>query len=154
MIKYQGQVKEFMTLIGQECPEKPVIPSDRDLILRARVILEEVLEYINASGVSVSFLIDDLEIGIKDISSLDFQKTHETDIVEVADAIGDIGYINYGSANCFGLDMEEIEDEIHANNMTKIKTGYKDENGKFRKGPDYVPVDLRPIILKQLSDNE
>ena len=154
MIKYQEQVKEFMSLIGQDCPDKPVIPSDKDLILRARVILEETLEYINASGVSFSLLIDDISVDIKDISSLDFQKTHETDIVEVADAIGDIGYINYGSANCFGLDMEEIEDEIHANNMTKIKTGYKDENGKFRKGTDYVPIDLRPIIFKQLEGNE
>ena len=154
MTQYQQQVKEFMTLVGQDCPAKPVIPDDQTAILRSRLTVEETLEFVYANGITMSLLIDGITIHITDLSDLIFEKTHEANIVEIADAVADMGYINNGSALACGIDMEEIEQAVHENNMTKITTGYKDDNGKFRKGPDYKPVDLSPIIEKQINNEE
>lgn len=154
MTQYQQQVKEFMTLVGQDCPSKPIIPDDQTAILRSRLTVEETLEFVYANGITMSLLIDGITIPITDLSDLIFEKTHEPNIVEIADAIADMGYINNGSAVACGLDMEEIEQAVHENNMTKITTGYRDEHGKFRKGPDYKPVDLSPLIEKQINNEE
>ncbi len=71
------------------------------------------------------------------------------DIVEVADAIGDLLYVVYGAALTFGIPTSEVFSEIHRSNMTKL-----DENGepilradgKVLKGPNFSPPDLMPLL--------
>ncbi len=141
MREYQSKVKDFMLAVGQPCREKPSTPSDLERIGRVKFLLEEVLEFAEASGISVNI----------DESKLEYTIISPPNLVEIADSIADISYINYGSANSYGLDMEPFENEVHENNLTKVKTGYIDNSGKLRKGPDYKPVDLKPILERQLN---
>jgi len=73
------------------------------------------------------------------------------DIVETADAIGDLLYVVYGTAVECGIDMYEINREIHRSNMTKVG-GHKREDGKWVKPDNYSPANLAPIIEKQLKE--
>lgn len=71
------------------------------------------------------------------------------DIVEVADAIGDLLYVVYGAARTFGIPVRAVFAEVHRSNMTKL--GRDGEpifraDGKVLKGPDFSPPDLMPIL--------
>lgn len=80
-----------------------------------------------------------------------FQACKNNDIVEIADAIGDQLYLILGQAAKHGLlgCIEEIYDEIHKSNMSKIGangTIIKDKNGKVQKPSTYVKPNIKRII--------
>ena len=154
MNKLQSQVKEFMLKAGQSCPEKPAEPSEDVRILRVRLLLEEVLEFAEASGVEIRDRCSDADGIYMDNLIFNINRFQNTDIVGVADALADINYVSYGAAIAYGLDMEPLEDSVHENNMTKFSDGYIDENGKLRKGPSYKPVDLTELVNKQIKSND
>lgn len=73
------------------------------------------------------------------------------DIVEVADALGDMLYILCGTIIEHGMTglIEEVFDEIHKSNMSKLGEDgnpvYR-EDGKVIKGPNYFRPDIAKII--------
>ncbi len=104
MNQIQSQVKEFMAAVGQSMPDSPSAPDYQTRELRVRLLLEEVLEFAEASGVYIS------PNGCRDcgeIKSVDdfvFRDSGEVDLLEVADALADINYVSYGAANQYGID--------------------------------------------------
>ena len=70
------------------------------------------------------------------------------DIVETADALGDLLYVVYGAGVSLGIDLEPIFNEIHRSNMTKIG-GHKRSDGKWVKPKNYEPANLESIITEQ-----
>lgn len=64
---------------------------------------------------------------------------------EVADALGDLVYVIYGFALELGYNLDNVIDEIHASNLTKLgedgKPIYR-EDGKVLKGPNYVKPNI------------
>lgn len=71
------------------------------------------------------------------------------DVVEVADALGDIIYVVCGFAIEAGIDLEAAVAEIHASNMTKLDSDgsvIRREDGKILKGPNYRKPDIRAVI--------
>ena len=75
------------------------------------------------------------------------------DIVEVADALGDMLYILCGTILEHGMQykIEEIFDEIQRSNMSKLgedgKPIYR-EDGKVLKGPNYFKPDIQGVLDK------
>lgn len=73
------------------------------------------------------------------------------DKVEIADALGDQLYILLGTMLVHGMQdkIEEVFDEIHQSNMSKLgedgKPIYR-EDGKVLKGPNYFKPDIRKIL--------
>ncbi len=73
------------------------------------------------------------------------------DLVEVADALGDMLYILCGTIIEHGLQdkIEEVFAEIQRSNMSKLGADgqpiYR-EDGKVMKGPNYSPPDLANIL--------
>lgn len=55
MTQEQKLVKDWMVAFGQECPEKPTIPDAKTRRLRAKLLLEEALETIEALGFTTSW---------------------------------------------------------------------------------------------------
>lgn len=47
----------------------------------------------------------------------------EGDLVEIADALGDLIYVTQGAALTFGIDLDAVIAEIHRSNMTKLWDG-------------------------------
>jgi predicted HAD superfamily Cof-like phosphohydrolase len=131
----QALVQEFHERFGAPVAERPtLIPRERAQ-LRVRLIAEELQEYALAAGLPVKIVV------------LEEHGTVGADLVEVADALGDLEYVVLGSAVEHGIRLDPVVREIHRSNMTKSPA--TDEGGKILKGPDYRPPELAGIVADQ-----
>ncbi len=119
-------VKEFHEAFGLGVKHDPVanLGSDK-LKLRFNLMAEENEEYLEAA--------------------------EEDDLVEVADALGDMLYILCGTILEHGMQykIEEVFEEIQRSNMSKLGADGKPiyrEDGKVLKGPSYFKPDIKSIL--------
>lgn len=81
------------------------------------------------------------------------EAANNDDLVEVADALGDMLYILCGTILEHGMQykIEEVFEEIQKSNMSKLggdgKPIYR-EDGKVLKGPNYFKPDIQSIMDK------
>lgn len=144
MKKEQNEIKEFMVKAGQGTPDKPTVSDSKTRILRVRLLLEEVFELAEASGVKVYFADRKVDGGDFELESLG-----KPNLADMMDALADINYVNLGAGVAFGLDLEAAHDEVQRSNMTKFIDGHRDEGGKWIKGPSYTPADLKKVLELQ-----
>lgn len=134
MNKSQQQVLEFHQIFGAPVADKPTLIPEADWKLRVGLILEELIELEDA------FLAGDL--------------------IEVADALGDLRYVVDGGGVQTGIDLDPIVDEIHRSNMTKLGADGKPiisrgeeldgkPLGKVLKGPNYEEPDIASVLAAQ-----
>ena len=120
------QVKEFADTFNIEYSDDMNVNIDESTIdLRFRLMQEENLEYLEAAK--------------------------NKDIVEVADALGDILYILCGTILTHGLQHKIVEvfNEIQRSNMSKLDINGKPvfrEDGKILKGPNYFKPNISAIL--------
>ena len=75
------------------------------------------------------------------------------DVVEVADALGDMLYILCGTIIEHGMQnvIDDVFEEIHRSNLSKLDENgdpiYR-EDGKVIKGPNYFPPNLKKFFEK------
>lgn len=150
------QVKEFHHHFGDNVHEgKPSLDvdviSDERLHLRLELIAEEFIELVEAVyGKQAS---DAVEAGWNSAKFLDNGK--RTEVVEAADALGDMIYVINGMALETGIPLDLIVNEVHASNMSKL-----DENGKairrsdskILKGKKFFEPDLKAIMNGEEPD--
>ena len=81
------------------------------------------------------------------------EAAQNNDLVEVADALGDMLYILCGTIIEHGMQdkIEEVFNEIQRSNMSKLgedgKPIYR-EDGKVLKGPNYFKPNIQEILEK------
>jgi predicted HAD superfamily Cof-like phosphohydrolase len=79
------------------------------------------------------------------------EAANKNDLIEVADALGDMLYILCGTIIEHGLQykIEEVFEEIQRSNMSKLGDNgepiYR-EDGKVLKGPNYFKPDIKTIL--------
>ena len=82
-----------------------------------------------------------------------YEAARKNDIVEVADALGDMLYILCGTIITHGFQnkINEVFDEIQKSNMSKLgkdgKPIYRND-GKVMKGPNYFKPNIKAILKK------
>ena len=121
-------VKAFHTAfkIGHREIPKADLGSDKNM-LRYKLMREENEEYLEAAS--------------------------DNDLVEVADALGDMLYILCGTIIEHGMQdkIEEVFNEIQRSNMSKLGEDgnpiYR-EDGKVLKGPNYFKPNIAEILDK------
>ena len=116
-------VEDFMEAMGQDVNAVPTWPEEDIQRLRLDLIEEE---------------LDELHYAIDN-----------KDMVEIADALGDLLYVVYGAGHAFGIDLDECFKEIHASNMSKLGPDgkpIKREDGKVLKPDTFFPPDLKTIL--------
>ncbi len=126
MKKYIDAVHEFHEAFGLGIQNKPIanIGKERNL-LRYKLMREENEEYLEAAN--------------------------NNDLVEVADALGDMLYILAGTIIEHGMQHKIVEvfDEIQRSNMSKLGEDgnpiYR-EDGKVLKGPNYFKPNIKEIL--------
>ena len=150
MTNFQKNVYGFMKAVGQSCPDFPSPPDNLTRVLRISLLIEEVLELAESSGIKVCLFNDDTPLSVNDFN---YNIEGEVDLVEVADALADINYVSAGAACSYGLDLEPFEDEVCRSNNSKIVNGFRREDGKWQKGPNYSPANLTPILEEQILKN-
>ena len=127
-------VKEFHDAFGIENGHEPVANLKKeDFLLRYKLMREENEEYLEAC--------------------------ENGDLVEIADACGDMLYILCGTLLKHGLQnkIEEVFEEIQRSNMSKLdKDGnpiYR-EDGKVLKSDQYFKPDIKSILKESLLTTE
>ncbi len=121
-------VKSFHEAFGLGVKESPTAELTlQKNLLRYKLMREENEEYLDAAN--------------------------NKDLVEVADALGDMLYILCGTIIEHGMQykIEEVFNEIQKSNMSKLGADGKPiyrEDGKVLKGPNYFRPDLKSILDK------
>ena len=81
------------------------------------------------------------------------QAAEKGNVIEIADALGDMLYILCGTIIEHGMQnvIEEVFEEIHKSNLSKLDENGKPiyrEDGKVIKGPNYFPPNIEKIMKK------
>ncbi len=128
MKKRLKAVQDFHNAFGLGVEELPIAKlSEQKLKLRFDLMAEENEEY--------------------------FEAAQNNDLVEVADALGDMLYILCGTILEHGMQykIEEVFDEIQRSNMSKLGANGKPiyrKDGKVMKGPNYFKPNISLILEK------
>lgn len=78
------------------------------------------------------------------------------DVIESADALGDLIYVIYGMALESGIDLDRVVAEVHRSNLSKLMPDgsvLRREDGKILKGPDFSEPRISQAIRKPQSTN-
>lgn len=134
-------VAEFMTAFGQTVRTSPTSDvTNEERLLRARLVFEEALEFVEAMGCIVS--TPGHELVEKHSVSVDIDIDASIDLVEATDAIADLVVVTKGSAHTLGVDCDAAFGIVHATNMAKLDphTGapIRREDGKVIKPAGWV----------------
>lgn len=129
----QEKVELFMERLNEPTPERPELGSYPEGQRRADFIEEELNEYRHA-----------LENG---------------DLVQIADALGDLLYVVIGTGVHHGIQLEPVFEEVHRSNMTKTPEDAKtvktlptgQEVKRCTKGPNYEAPRLAELLLLQVT---
>lgn len=123
-----SMVAEFHAAFGLPARQRPTAPLPAGLAqLRVDLLMEEAEEFAAASRTQ--------------------------DIVGLADALGDIVYVAFGSAVTYGIDLDAVLREIHRSNMSKLDSRGRPlyrSDGKVLKSPQYTPPDVAGILGVQM----
>jgi predicted HAD superfamily Cof-like phosphohydrolase len=151
-------VTEFHQVFGHPVESAPLTPDIKQMRFRARFLLEEMSELIEAIGARhaknkhLCRAVDLIDHARDQIEMANDYEFDDVDLVEVADALGDLDYITSGAALTFGIPLPQVVAEIHRSNMTKLGEDgqpiYNDE-GKVVKGPGFEKPQLTPIIFPE-----
>lgn len=121
-------VKAFHKAFGLAIKEKPEVNIGEDrTLLRFNLMKEENEEYLEA--------------------------VKNNDIIETADALGDMLYILCGTIIEHGMQykIDEVFAEIQRSNMSKLGANGKPiyrEDGKVMKGPKYFKPNIKEVLEK------
>lgn len=143
-------VELFMAKAHQEIPVRPTMPDLKVRQLRARLMLEEVLETINAGlGLEVS---DQFSGRALDISSIDFRESGAGDLIQIADGCCDVNVVTKGTGAACGIALKPCFMLVNGNNHMKFAPGHTfRSDGKLVKPPNHpnIDVDLARELARQ-----
>lgn len=126
MRKQIDHVAEFHDTFGITNQQSPTSQIDMEtILLRYKLMREENEEYLEAA--------------------------QNGDLVEIADALGDMMYILCGTILSHGLQdlIEDVFEEIQRSNMSKLDENGKPiyrEDGKVLKGKNYFKPNIKAIV--------
>jgi len=158
--EHQQLVEELLRGIGHPLPETPQVTDDDRLVLYARLLIEEAMEFLEAAGVELhintygKYRINDVTShrGPIHFKDMEFVKSYPGgDLVGIADGLGDVMVIAVGGLSLCGIKDIPLLLEIDGNNLLKLKRGHKDpKTGKFIKPKDHPRPNIEEM-LKQLG---
>ena len=153
-MKYHNTpVEEFHTAFGHPVNVEPTVPNAATRLLRVKLIAEELTELAKASGVYVSITPDPAMEDLHAVQVL-INPASPPDLIEVADALGDLRYVVDGANLVYGLPGQGVFEEIHRSNMSKLGADGKPiyrEDGKILKGPNFTLPDIPGTVYKALK---
>lgn len=147
---HQHRVEQMLNGIGREVPPGPKLAPASLRVLWARLLLEEVLETIEAAGLALT--VDGVDAPAPDanpvkhfLNKFQFQPNNTEDGIDLAGLakeIADVSVVATGFFSINGISDQQILEIVDENNILKIKTGRKDpETGKWLKAPDHPKPD-------------
>lgn len=152
---HQVRIEEFMRQAEQVIPVPPTMPPEEVRQLRARLILEEALETIEALGFDV------IPFQVPHQGGLEYRVVTNgkpCDVVKTVDGCCDLSVVTIGTLSAFGLPDNPFLCAVDQSNLAKFKgDGYKDEHGKWIKPSDWEPPQLKTLLAEHkfpMEDND
>lgn len=136
-------VVEFHETFNAPIAWSPTTPDAEARKLRCKLLLEEVLEFIEASGFKLIFPTAEAT------TTAALVLHGEPNLVLAADALADIRYVTDGASLVWGIPLEKCLREVHRSNMSKAGPDGQPilrEDGKILKGPHYTPPAIAEIL--------
>ena len=157
---HQSRVRDFMLKGGQAAPNSPTIPKLEIRSLRARLVIEEALELIEAMNIAIHVKIEvndaldrtRLRFNMLDFRVLDPFPFDFADKVlsNVAKEAADLSVVTTGTLLAYGIKDTELLEIVDNSNIAKFGPGwYRDEYGKIIKPTDWKKPDIASILDKQ-----
>lgn len=142
--KPEDLVRQFHEVYGLPILDgAPTVTHDR-INMRMGLIAEEFAELVGAIyGQQARATIESA------FATAVTQDDGTRDVVETADALGDLVYVIYGMAFEAAIPMAKVLDEIQASNMSKLDDDGKPiyrEDGKVMKGAHYCAPNIRRAL--------
>lgn len=135
------KVKDFHRALELPTNERPTMPDEATRVLRCRLLLEETLEYIRASGCVVMHWGD----GRQTVESRP-DLVVEPNLAAMAQENADVRYIAHGNDLAMGVDGR-VFDEVHRANLSKTG-GSKRSDGKVLKPEGWKPPDVERVLAE------
>lgn len=176
MNEYQRRVAEFNEAVKTPRGATPEMRAEH---LRARLLIEEALEFVSACGLRLA-RIGDYQVSVRqwhegrapgmalhEYLGLTCQQYSDLaagklvlvadgspDFVKAIDALMDVLYVTFGACDAFGIDADPFFAEVHRTNMAKLD-GPTDEFGKRLKPEGWTPPDIARLLrIAQFRRNE
>lgn len=158
--KHQRKIERMMSKASQCVPPYLAIPSDYTRTLRARLVLEEAFELVEALGVTV-YTADPTNGATQalDFSNFTFAIIGKPDmwsantdekiqyLTNVAKEAADLSVVTIGTLSAHGIPDLSLLDAVDENNLGKFGPGsYKSEAGKWIKPKGYKKPNLKHIL--------
>lgn len=149
--EYNGMIRTMMGAYDQDTPDELVgfdsgFPrADSQMLLNLARRVLDVTEELDGDPVRV------LRVRLLAEEFAEYLEAEATDdVVETADALGDMKVIIEGTGLSYGMDMDAVDREIFASNMSKVDpvTGgvVKRADGKTLKPESYFRPDIRRAL--------
>lgn len=145
------KVRRFHDVMGLPVRIRPSMPDEATRLLRCRLLLEETLEYIRASGCSVRVLGHTFTSA----DCMSIATTHAPNLAAMAQENADVRYISHGNDLAMGVDGR-VFDEVHRANLAKAPGGVvlMDERGKVRKPEGWKPPNVGRVLAEWDLDSD
>lgn len=168
--EHQQMVDEFMRRAGQAVPTSPTVPDEFDRVLRATLMLEELLEFCRDFGVEIQVPVDaEEEDGMVAVladpaeSEEEFKaryakfhfmtidsKTDQPYPVNLAgamDACADLRVTTTGSMSACGVADTPVQRAVDEANLARFGPGgYRAANGKWIRPASWQPPDIAQLL--------
>lgn len=144
------RVADFMRKAGQQLPGTPSVRDGKIRELRVRLLLEEVLEFAEASGVRINLREEPYSTPPLTYEDFVFDTNDKVDLVKAADGLADISVVTVGAMLAYGIADVPLLEEVDQNNLMKIARGRRcPKTGKWLKPPDHQPPRIADVLRAQ-----
>lgn len=169
----QEMVSEFHKAFNYPRSDKPVVLDPDTVLKRISFIQEELIELLAASVDTTDEFDSYLEeytnqfteAVFKERSKVQLRERGEVEqsetqrIVDQSDALVDILYFTFGSADVSGVQLKPLFDIVQEANMSKLDENGRpiyNEFGKIQKSDLYIPPEpaLYKEIIKQIEESD
>lgn len=149
---HYDRVRQFHEKAGATINKTPTMPPAEDRLLRAKLIMEEALETVEALGLSPLVRLSSNGEHFADvvIEDMEFKADREPDLVEIADGCADIMVVTTGTLISMGIPDIELQRIVDENNLAKFGPGgHRRADGKWIKPPNHQPPDIERVLREQ-----
>lgn len=149
-VDLHAMVRQFHHAGAVIVRHSPVVPDEKELRFRLRLIAEEFFEQFDACfpGAIPRSLVSTAKDCIRQV--IEHGPVGEVDLPTLVDAWADLKYVIVGSEVQFGVDGNAVFRVVHEANMKKFGPGaWRDEHGKVRKPPGWTPPDIAGELERQ-----
>lgn len=151
----EARTAEFHQAFGHPVRTEPQTIDRKEALLALKLIEEEFLELAVALFPSLHPELEYINTIVEIIEAGDYEGSfeYEPDLLQIADALGDLDVVINGAGIRHGLDMQAISREVFRSNMSKLDADGKpvytvpgDPTSKIGKSELFREPDLAAVL--------